>query len=617
MGAGLSAPTFVHDLMSHGGYLYIAGFFSGSNPIRGIGRWDGSTWATVGTGLDGGSGNGSETFQLATDGVDLYVAGGFIRAGTDVIWGVARWDGTSWHGVSNRLVGAGAIAWWNGALYSNIAVGTDRVSRLLNGDWVGTGDNLGSSVIRLGVGGGKLGAVGNFGPTSGAGDVSSFHVFDGTSWTNIGSIGGPGTTGLDNIVYSATVAKDRLFISGECVNAGNTATGLRINGVGAWDGTSWAPLQNGVPTGSIQPVHIETVAGDVIMGGNFSITSEVRNIARWDGTNWSGYGIGSNQLAAYTWAAAEFQGVLHAGGEFVGTGGSRLVRWNGSSWESVGGGVGVGSNMQVYALQLWNGGLVAAGRFGNAGGAPASNIATWNGSAWQTLGSGLNGECDALAVLGTDLVAGGIFTQAGGQSAAAAARWDGASWQPMGTRAVSIRDFTTVDGVLYAGGVFLGPDDTQTATVARWTGTEWEIEGSGADPLTTNIFWVEGYHGDLYVGGLFTYLNGKVTANIMRLPSANLVGVEGGRSLASLQLAASPNPGRGLTSFSFMLPAGGRVRLRVYDAAGRLHATLVDGDVIGGNHSVDWIAPAAPGIYFGLLEGPGGVRRMARVVRLR
>jgi trimeric autotransporter adhesin len=615
MGAGLASGVFVHDLMSHGGYLYVAALFGGTSPIKGIGRWDGSTWATVGPGLHSAPNAGSETHQLATDGTDVYVAGGFSLAGTETVWGVARWDGASWHAVSTRNNTASAIAWWNGALYSNLTTGPDRVSRLSGGEWIGTGDGLPANVPRLGVAGGKLAAIGNFGPAVDAGEVSSIHLFDGTGWTKLGSSGGPGMTGLDNIAYSATVAKDRLFVSGEFTNAGNTASGLRVNGVGAWDGASWSPLQNGAGVG-FQPVHLETVAGDVIMGGNFFISSQVRNIARWDGTTWSGYGFDVNQLAAYTWAAAEFLGQLHAGGEFVSTGGSRLVRWNGSSWESVGGGVGVGSNMSVYALQTWNGGLVAAGRFANAGGAPASNIASWDGSSWQTLGTGLDGECDALAVLGTDLVAGGLFTLAGGQSTPGAARWDGVAWHPMGIRAVSIRDLTTVDGVLYAGGVFLGLDDTPTATVARWTGTEWETMGSGGAPTTTRIHWVEGYHGDLYVGGDFSHLMGTVTAEITRLPTVNAVAVGDRPATTDVRFAAAPNPGRALTSFSFSLPATGRVRLRVFDATGRLVTTLVDGEVLAGRHTVPWRAAARPGVYFAQLEAPGGARHGTRVVRL-
>jgi hypothetical protein len=96
----------------------------------------------------------------------------------------------------------------------------------------------------------------------------------------------------------------------------------------------------------------------------------------------------------------------------------------------------------------------------------------------------------------------------------------------------------------------------------------------------------------------------------------NTVAVGGRKTPDELRFVASPNPGRGFTSFAFSLPVAGRVRLRIHDAAGRLVTTLVDGEVVAGQHSVPWSMEARPGIYFAQLEAPGGVRRVTRVVRL-
>jgi hypothetical protein len=51
------------------------------------------------------------------------------------------------------------------------------------------------------------------------------------------------------------------------------------------------------------------------------------------------------------------------------------------------------------------GGLVAAGNFSTAGGAPATNIAAWDGSAWQPLGLAAPDGIASLAVFGGDLYA--------------------------------------------------------------------------------------------------------------------------------------------------------------------------------------------------------------------
>src|SRR5262249_61739474 len=80
--------------------------------------------------------------------------------------------------------------------------------------------------------------------------------------------------------------------------------------------------------------------------------------------------------------------------------------------------------------------MFAGGDFTTAGGMPASRIARWNGSNWSTLGSGIYGNVSALAVFdeggGPRLYAGGSFTAAGGSPASRVAAWNGASWAALG-----------------------------------------------------------------------------------------------------------------------------------------------------------------------------------------
>jgi hypothetical protein len=53
----------------------------------------------------------------------------------------------------------------------------------------------------------------------------------------------------------------------------------------------------------------------------------------------------------------------------------------------------------------------------------------------------------------------------------------------------------------------------------------------------------------------------------------------------------------------------------VYDATGRVVASLLDGELLAGPHAVRWTAPAPPGVYFARLAAPGAMR-MTCVVRL-
>ncbi|MGE5179703.1 MAG: FG-GAP-like repeat-containing protein [Bacteroidota bacterium] len=81
----------------------------------------------------------------------------------------------------------------------------------------------------------------------------------------------------------------------------------------------------------------------------------------------------------------------------------------------------------------------------------------------------------------------------------------------------------------------------------------------------------------------------------------------------------APNPFNPRTAIAFETARAGRVRLRVFDAAGRLVATLIDRDLPAGNHRAAWLGTdarghaAASGVYFYRLEAPGYVesRRMA------
>ena len=85
---------------------------------------------------------------------------------------------------------------------------------------------------------------------------------------------------------------------------------------------------------------------------------------------------------------------------------------------------------------------------------------------------------------------------------------------------------------------------------------------------------------------------------------------------APLFLAAYPNPFRGRATFRYALPASGRVTMTVYDMLGREVATLIDGVLPAGTHTVHFEAPhLASGVYVYRLETTGGaaMRKMLLV----
>jgi hypothetical protein len=89
---------------------------------------------------------------------------------------------------------------------------------------------------------------------------------------------------------------------------------------------------------------------------------------------------------------------------------------------------------------------------------------------------------------------------------------------------------------------------------------------------------------------------------------------ENSRSASGLELAANrPNPFEGGTAIRFEMPRAGEVALRLYDPAGRLVRTLVNGQLAAGSHQATWDGTdeggrAAPsGVYLYRLSGFGEI----------
>lgn len=120
-GSGFPAGNFLPDdvqlLMADVGgddQLFIYGAFTTAdgNPIAGIARWNGTAWASLGSGLTAST--TPDAFRanaVAFDdgsGQKIFVAGTFSAAGgVSTPQGVATWDGVAW---SNASAGLGAVA---------------------------------------------------------------------------------------------------------------------------------------------------------------------------------------------------------------------------------------------------------------------------------------------------------------------------------------------------------------------------------------------------------------------------------------------------------------------------------------------------------------------------
>jgi hypothetical protein len=114
-----------------------------------------------------------------------------------------------------------------------------------------------------------------------------------------------------------------------------------------------------------------------------------------------------------------------------------------------------------------------------------------------------------------------------------------------------------------------------------------------------------------------------VVRDSFRIVKGTPAAVADGVAPPRLRLAAPrPNPSQDAVNLAYELPRDGVARLELLGVDGRRIATLASGPQAAGRHEAEWNGRdarggrAAPGVYFAVLEGPGG-RRVQKLVRAR
>jgi len=558
--------------------LFAAGDFSnaGGLLVNGIARFDGTSWSPVGPGFLVPDVRGLQVFDDGS-GEALYAVGRFSSLWSDPpepMRGIARWDGTSWSDVGGSLNGSaecievfddgGGPELYVGGWFTQAGgVSTHKIGKWDGSQWSGVGSGVGDAVFSMSVaddGNGSALYVGGFFETAGGAPAENVAKWDGSSWSALAS-------GANQAVYALTAFDDgggsALYVGGYLSNAG----GIPASGIGKWQGGQWKPLPGGLDAEVLALAVFDDgdgpalyVAGDFVRtsggpvdylarwdgaawqavgpafdrevealvvyddgngsalyaGGRFIEAGgqSLPHIARWDGSSWSGLDLGVNQ-PVYALAVVEEVGgdVLYAGGALSGASGTpckRVARWDGVNWTPLAG----GCEGPVYALTQYDDGtgpaLFVGGDFNYVdGNVLVKRVAKWDGATWSALGTGLNGEVRALTVFeengSSSLVVGGAFTQAAGSPAKRVARWDGASWSPMGDGFVGhVRSLVVHDDgggpSLYAGGGFEASGANAMNRLARWNGTRWLPLGGGT---SGRVLCLASFGRSLVAGGEF------------------------------------------------------------------------------------------------------------------
>lgn len=361
----LALGVFGADLIAGGLFGWAGGF--GNVYASNIARWSGTSWSALGSGVSAVFGAVSPVVRaVVVYGGNLIVAGDFTLAGGASANRIASWDGSSWStlgtGMNDRVR---ALAVIGGDLYATgdftTAGGTSaiRVAKWNGSVWSALGTGLSASGRALAALGTDLYAGGSF---TTAGGTAANHIakWNGTVWSALGA--GAGAVGT--LVGALTTLGADLYVGGTFLSVGNVVVGDTAgSGVARWDGAAWFGLgpNSGFPsflTGvSVASVSaLATFSGDVIAGGAFSTaggipplsgtgTVATANIARWipSTTGWAALSTGTNGPIG---SLASFGGQVYAGGagtSFDVAGGVdptvSIARWNGTSWSAVAGGV--------------------------------------------------------------------------------------------------------------------------------------------------------------------------------------------------------------------------------------------------------------------------------------
>ena len=557
------------------GNVYVGGVFETARNSDGtevdalnIAKWNQAAgkWEALGGGVD------DDVFALAIDANNnVYVGGnltrGFNPNGSQVaIWRIGKWNAaqSAWEPLGEGIVNTGSNAVTALAIDANNNVyaggdftGVYNAGRVqVNANYMARWNGASWSALGRGL---------TVGPRFGE-RVAGIAIDNANRVYVTGDIGTAvndnGTTVAGPLVYWENGQWRSLapFVTPFLIN------GLAVDGVGkiylmyfadvsirivdVWSGTAWTTLvyKNRSPYPGIIAANPHYPTEFLYLGGQFGDfyspaiinTVPIANNARWDGRRWFDfipYGAAGEVFAL---AANEpaFPNAIYMGGNFTsieGTPASNIARFDGTSWDALGGGL----NGPVHAIApiVYNQpGAFVGGAFSTAinpdgSTVNVSNIAFWDHrqKRWLPVGGGLNSTVYALEVSGYELFAGGAFTQAlHGPTVNRLARWSFSSqrWEAFGggveggtmpeVRALAVGLGGSVSSPRFWRSVFAGGKFTEATNrdgsktfcrnMIMWDGYDnrWRALGTGVDDEVRALALAgRDDYSPLYVGGRF------------------------------------------------------------------------------------------------------------------
>ena len=270
-------------------------------------------------------------------------------------------------------------------------------------------------------------AGGGFWQTSDGVPMWRISQWNGIEWDSVGH-------GLDGTVFTITMYNGEIYAGGWFVSNFDSV-GTIFPGLAKWNGTDWVR----VDTDTIHHccvLKLYTYNNELFVGGTFDTINgqPATGIARYNGTNWYYYpplpNIGTFLFIS---AIVVYNNELYVAGNFNGGVGLQdIIKFDGTNWVSVGGGLS-GAMSDVHDMRIFQNKLYIVGNLSVAAGDHGDGIAMWDGSSWSSVGAGLlPSTVHTLEVFNGELYVGGAISIAGGISVSNAAKWNGSNWFNIG-----------------------------------------------------------------------------------------------------------------------------------------------------------------------------------------
>lgn len=200
-----------------------------------------------------------------------------------------------------------------------------------------------------------------------------------------------------------------------------------------------------------------------------------------------------------------------------------IAKWDGLTWSDL------PNSQGVEDIVLFGDSLIFAGGFyEQMENEECGAIGAYFNGEWRGLAGGADSPSAVvrgISVLDDKLIAVGNFNELGGvESLWRVGMWDGNQWNDIGGVSGFIgepRKVTNYNGEIYVCGDFAFADgDVPSPNLARWNGVEWNEVESGPSSTVLEIYPFPD-HGYMYVGGLFSNVNGEPSPGIAKFDGVN------------------------------------------------------------------------------------------------